>query len=53
MLKTVEIPQHLTALLLNVTQSKYVMLMIINILFLILGMFLEGGAALIILAPLL
>lgn len=48
-----QIPQHLTALLLNVTQSKYVMLMIINILFLIMGMFLEGGAALIILAPLL
>ena len=48
-----QIPQHLTALLLNLTQSKYVMLMIINILFLIMGMFLEGGAALIILAPLL
>jgi len=48
-----QIPQHLTALLLNVTQSKYVMLMIINVLFLIMGMFLEGGAALIILAPLL
>ncbi len=48
-----QIPQHLTALLLNVTQSKYVMLMIINVLFLVMGMFLEGGAALIILAPLL
>lgn len=48
-----QIPQHLTALLLHVTQSKYVMLMIINVLFLVMGMFLEGGAALIILAPLL
>ncbi|MFA6680564.1 MAG: TRAP transporter large permease [Sphaerochaeta sp.] len=48
-----QIPQHLTSLLLNLTQSKYVMLMIINVLFLVMGMFLEGGAALIILAPLL
>lgn len=47
------IPQQLTMLLLNLTQSKYVMLIIINILFLVMGMFLEGGAALIILAPLL
>ncbi len=47
------IPQALTAGLLNITQNKYVMLMVINILFLILGMFIEGGAAMIILAPLL
>jgi len=47
------IPQALTGLLLNFTQNKYLMLMIINVLFLILGMFLEGGAAMIILAPLL
>ncbi len=48
-----QIPQKLTTVLLNVTQSKYIMLMIINVLFLVMGMFLEGGAALIILAPLL
>lgn len=47
------IPQMLTGLLLDITDNKYVMLMIINIALLILGMFLEGGAALIILAPLL
>lgn len=47
------IPQALTGLLLNLTQNKYLMLMIINVLFLVLGMFLEGGAAMIILAPLL
>lgn len=47
------IPQMLTNLLLGITQNKYVMLMIINVLLLVLGMFLEGGAALIILAPLL
>lgn len=47
------IPQALTNLLLNITNNKYIMLMIINVLFLVAGMFLEGGAALIILAPLL
>ena len=47
------IPQALTALMLNITQNKYLMLAIINVLLLFLGMFLEGGAALIILAPLL
>lgn len=47
------IPQMLTSLLLGITQSKYVMLFLINILLLIMGMFLEGGAAMIIIAPLL
>ncbi|MCC5911377.1 MAG: TRAP transporter large permease [Clostridiaceae bacterium] len=47
------IPQNITALLLNVTESKLMMLLIVNFLLLFMGMFLEGGAALIILAPLL
>ena len=47
------IPQSITSLLLNMTNNKWVMLGIINVMLLILGMFLEGGAALIILAPLL
>lgn len=47
------IPQLITSGLLNITENKYVMLILINILLLALGMFLEGGAALIILAPLL
>lgn len=47
------IPQAITGGLLNITQNKYVMLMVINVLFLVLGMFIEGGAAMIILAPLL
>lgn len=47
------IPQLLTSTLLDVTQNKYIMLFLINILLLVMGMFLEGGAALIILAPLL
>lgn len=47
------IPQQLTSAMLNFTQNPYLMLLLINLLLLVLGMFLEGGAALIILAPLL
>lgn len=47
------IPQDLTELLVELTQNKYVLLAIINVLLLLVGMILEGGAALIILAPLL
>ncbi|ABR46787.1 TRAP dicarboxylate transporter, DctM subunit [Alkaliphilus metalliredigens QYMF] len=47
------IPQSITSVLLNVTESKVMMLMVINLLLLFMGMFLEGGAALIIVAPLL
>ncbi len=46
------IPQNLTAMLLGITTNKYLMLAILNVLLLIMGMFLEGGAALIIIAPL-
>ena len=48
-----QIPQRLTGVLLELTQDKYMMLAILNVLLLVLGMFLEGGAALIIIAPLL
>lgn len=47
------IPQDLTELLIELTENKYVLLAIINVLLLLVGMVLEGGAALIILAPLL
>jgi len=47
------IPQELTALLLDFTSNKYLMLAVINVFLLAIGMFLEGGAALIIIAPLL
>ena len=47
------IPQELTAVLLDFTSNKYAMLGVINIFLLAIGMFLEGGAALIIIAPLL
>ena len=47
------IPQLLTEQLLLLTQNKWAMLAILNALLLFIGMFLEGGAALIIVAPLL
>jgi len=46
------IPQSLTAVLVDMTNNKYLMLAILNLLLLAMGMFLEGGAALIIIAPL-
>jgi len=47
------IPQIITQSLMNMTDSPIVLLMVINVLLLFVGMFLEGGAALVILAPLL
>ncbi len=47
------IPQTIAAAMLDFTQNPYLMLLVINILLLVLGMFLEGGAVIIILAPLL
>ncbi|MBX2847537.1 MAG: TRAP transporter large permease [Acidiferrobacterales bacterium] len=47
------IPQELGSYLLELTSNKYLMLGVINVFLLAIGMFLEGGAALIIIAPLL
>lgn len=47
------IPQMITQGLMNFTDNKFVLLMVINLLLLFVGMFIEGGAALVILAPLL
>ena len=47
------IPQTITEFLINFTDSKIILLLLINLLLLFIGMFIEGGAALIILAPLL
>ena len=47
------IPQTVTEFLIGFTSSKIVLLLLINILLLFVGMFIEGGAAMIILAPLL
>lgn len=48
-----QIPQIITEFLMNMTDSPIVLLLVINALLLFIGMFLEGGAALVILAPLL
>lgn len=47
------IPQMITETLMNMTDSAFVLLIVINVLLLFIGMFIEGGAALVILAPLL
>ncbi|WP_136798603.1 MULTISPECIES: TRAP transporter large permease [Desulfosediminicola] len=47
------IPHQLTQSILAISDSPWVILIVINVLLLILGMFLEGGALLIIVAPLL
>lgn len=46
------IPNKLLAAVSGIADNKYLILLILNIVLLIAGMFLEGGAALIILAPL-
>ena len=47
-----QIPQRLTALLIEFTDNPYLLLAILNVFLLLLGMLLEGGAAMIIVAPL-
>ncbi len=47
------IPQMITEFLVNMTGSPFILLIVINIMLLFIGMFIEGGAALVILAPLL
>jgi tripartite ATP-independent transporter DctM subunit len=47
------IPQMITETLMGMTDSPFILLMVINLLLLFIGMFIEGGAALVILAPLL
>ena len=47
------IPQQLTAWIVNTIDNKYVFLLIVNIFLLIVGMFIEGNASMIILVPLL
>ncbi len=47
------IPHQLTSSILAISDSPWIILVVINVLLLVLGMFLEGGALLIIVAPLL
>ena len=48
-----QIPQHLTAFMVEHIHSKIVFLLVVNLFLLIVGMFIEGNAALIVLVPLL
>ena len=47
------IPQTLTEMMLQVTDNKYVFLLLCNLFLLVVGMFIEGNAAMIVLVPLL
>lgn len=42
------IPQIITQGLMDMTSNKFVLLMVINLLLLFVGMFIEGGAALVV-----
>jgi tripartite ATP-independent transporter DctM subunit len=46
-----QIPTRIAQVMLSVTDNRYLILLFINILLIFIGMFLEGGAAIIILAP--
>ena len=46
-----QIPNQLAALIQSVTSNKFIILLLLNVLLLFVGMFMEGGAAIIILAP--
>jgi C4-dicarboxylate transporter, DctM subunit len=48
-----QVPQNLAALLLTITQNKFVLLLLINILLIIIGSFMETIAALLIVYPIL
>ena len=47
------IPHMFSEVLISLTNNKYVFLIVVNVAFLIMGMFLEGGASMTILAPIL
>lgn len=48
-----QVPQALSAMMLSIISNKYVFLLIVNIFLLIVGMFMEGCAATVILVPIL
>lgn len=48
-----QVPQQLIGYLLNISENKYIVLLILSAFFLVLGTFLEGLALMVILAPLL
>ncbi|CCN35845.1 putative TRAP-type C4-dicarboxylate transport system, large permease component [Vibrio nigripulchritudo SO65] len=50
-LTEVRLPQQMAQAILNFTESKIVVLMLLNVLFFVLGMFLHGAAAIILVVP--
>jgi tripartite ATP-independent transporter DctM subunit len=50
-LTTARVPQQLAAGMLELTQNKYIILLILNVFFLILGFFLHSAAAIILVVP--
>lgn len=48
-----QVPQHISTMLLSLTHSRYVIIFLVNIFLLIVGMFMEGTAAILILTPIL
>lgn len=52
-LTALQMPVLVNNLILSITDNKFVFLLLVNILLLIMGMFMDGGAAVIILAPIL
>ncbi len=52
-LTALQMPQLVNSLILSLTNNKYVFLLLVNILLIIMGMFMDGGASVIILAPIL
>jgi tripartite ATP-independent transporter DctM subunit len=52
-LSSERVPEHIARFLLSLTKDKYILLTIINILLLIVGMWMETGAAIILFAPIL
>jgi tripartite ATP-independent transporter DctM subunit len=53
LLSSEQIPQHITRVLLGITENKYLLLLLINLLLLVAGMFLDSGPAIMLLAPIL
>ena len=47
------IPQHLTEFIVTSVSNKYVFLLIVNVFLIIVGMFIEGNASMLVLVPLL
>ncbi|NLG84028.1 MAG: TRAP transporter large permease [Firmicutes bacterium] len=47
-----QVPQQMTAFLLGISSNRYVLLLIVNLLLLIVGMFMESNAAILIFTPL-